>query len=132
MKMELTELRRANLKAWLETHPTPAAERSYFSQLVVGTAPFGERAARRLETDYNMGTLYLDTPREAEKAPEPRPEAEAKPERMDLVWVTQREMNLLTQFRASSERGKEEMEVAADVSEKERSPLRSVGNNQAK
>ena len=50
---------------------------------------------------------------------------------MDLVWVTPRELRILTQYRASSERGKEEMEVAADVSEKERSPLRSAGNNKA-
>jgi hypothetical protein len=127
MKLDLIETRRANLKAWLETHPTPARERSYFSQLVVGTAPFGERAARRLERDYGMGDLYLDTPRDQKK----QAAAESEPERMDLVWVNQREMKLLTQFRASSERGKAEIEVSGNTSEKERSPLRIAGNHQA-
>jgi hypothetical protein len=132
MKMDIKELRRERLREWLRTHPTPAAERSFFSQLLAGTAPFGERAARRLEQTYDMGLHYLDTPLEQTPAPAPvqAPQDEAA-ERMDLVWVTPREMRILTQYRASSERGKEEMEVAADVSEKERSPLRSVGNDKA-
>jgi hypothetical protein len=132
MKMDIKELRRERLREWLRTHPTPAAERSFFSQLLAGTAPFGERAARRLEQTYDMGLHYLDTPLEQAPAPAPvhAPQNEAA-ERMDLVWVTPREMRILTQYRASSERGKEEMEVAADVSEKERSPLRSVGNDKA-
>lgn len=126
MKMDIKELRRERLRQWLETHSTPAAERSYFSQLVIGSAAFGERAARRIEKDYGMGTMYLDTP--LEQAPPAAP-AQAPVERMDLVWVTPREMQILTQYRASSERGKKEMEETAAVSEKERSPLRSVGND---
>jgi hypothetical protein len=130
MNMDIKETRRENLRKWLETHKTPPAERSYFSQLLLGTSTMGERAARRIEAEYNMGAGYLDTPlekvgadREAKAGPEP--------ERMDLVWVTPREMQILTAFRASSERGKASMEVSAEVSEKERSPLRSVGGNQA-
>lgn len=129
MKTDLPYLRRANLKAWLETHATPAKERSYFSQLVVGTAPFGERAARRLEHDYGMGDHYLDTPQVPKNE---KPEAAPVVDSMDLVWVTPREMRLLTSFRASTERGKVEVEVSARTSEKEKSLLRIAGNDQPK
>lgn len=52
--------RRLRLKLWTETHPIPPAEKSYFSQLLSGTASFGEKAARRLEAKYHMGDMYLD------------------------------------------------------------------------
>lgn len=61
-KMEDAAIRRHNLSVWLETHPTPEKEKSYISQLKSGSASFGEKAARRLEADYNMGDKYLDRP----------------------------------------------------------------------
>lgn len=57
--MDIQEIRRANLKAWVEQNGVPAAEKSYFSQ-VLGGASFGERAARRIETTYRMAPGYLD------------------------------------------------------------------------
>lgn len=61
MHMDIHETRRANLKKWLETHTTPPAEKSLFSQLK-GTGSFGEKVARRLELKYEMGVGYLDRP----------------------------------------------------------------------
>jgi hypothetical protein len=64
--MDMQEIRRGNLRKWLETHSVPPKEKSYFSQLLSG-ASFGERAARRLESDYGMGESYLDSGSEATK-----------------------------------------------------------------
>ncbi len=61
-KMTTTDIRRQNLRRWLETHPAPSREKSYFSQLATGVASFGEKAARRLESEYKMGDGYLDRP----------------------------------------------------------------------
>jgi hypothetical protein len=55
------DLRRAKLRLWTNKHGVPAGEKSYFSQIFAGGS-FGERAARRLERDYNMGAGYLDDP----------------------------------------------------------------------
>lgn len=57
--MNIQEIRRENLRAWVSQNGTPPKERSYFSQLL-GGASFGERAARRLEKAYGMGHLALD------------------------------------------------------------------------
>jgi hypothetical protein len=54
------EVRRAQLSKWVAKNGVPPAEKSYFSQLLSGDASFGEKAARRLEDDYGMGTGYLD------------------------------------------------------------------------
>ncbi len=61
-KISIADLRRQNLKAWLEKNTVPQKEKSYFSQLANGAASFGEKAARRLETQYQMGIGFLDTP----------------------------------------------------------------------
>lgn len=58
----MTENRRARLREWFSTRSVPPKEKSYLSQLMSGKAPFGEKAARRLETDYLMGDKYLDQP----------------------------------------------------------------------
>ncbi|MNX71339.1 Peptidase S24-like protein [compost metagenome] len=58
--MTIQEIRRANLRAWVQQNGTPSKEKSYFSQVLSGTAPIGERAARRLERDYRMGEGFLD------------------------------------------------------------------------
>lgn len=60
MFMDIQDTRRNQLRKWLSANPTPAKEKSYFSQLVNGGASFGERAARRIERDYSMGDGYLD------------------------------------------------------------------------
>ena len=61
--MKIQDIRRQRLREWLEGRSAPAKEKSYFSQLVSGTASFGERAARRIESDYGMALGYLDTER---------------------------------------------------------------------
>ena len=57
--MDITEIRRENLKRWVAEHGTPSKERSLFSQLKANGS-FGERVARRLEADYRMGEGFLD------------------------------------------------------------------------
>lgn len=57
--MDIQDIRRANLSRWLETHSVPAKEKSLFSQIKAGSS-FGERLARRLESDYAMGDGFLD------------------------------------------------------------------------
>lgn len=59
--MDIIEIRRDNLRRWIAEHGTPYKEKSLFSQLK-GAGSFGERVARRLEDQYKMGRLYLDTP----------------------------------------------------------------------
>lgn len=61
------KIRAANLKRWAEINGVPAKEKSYFSQLISGTASFGEKAARRLEDKYKMGDGYLETPMPSDK-----------------------------------------------------------------
>lgn len=58
----MAKIRAYNLKNWADRNGVPSKEKSYFSQLITGTASFGEKAARRLEEKYNMGDSYLDTP----------------------------------------------------------------------
>lgn len=59
-KQLIAATRRNNLAKWFSKRPIPAAEKSYLSQLIRGKAPFGEKAARRLENQYGMGDGYLD------------------------------------------------------------------------
>jgi SOS-response transcriptional repressor LexA len=59
--MEIQDIRRERLREWLVGRTAPAKEKSYFSQLINGTASFGERAARRIEKDYGMDAGYLDS-----------------------------------------------------------------------
>jgi transcriptional regulator with XRE-family HTH domain len=66
---DIQDRRRANLRIWVDAHGTPPKEKSYFSQLLAGTASFGERAARRLEKDYNMRPALLDEPAPADITP---------------------------------------------------------------
>ncbi|WP_186111297.1 S24 family peptidase [Burkholderia gladioli] len=68
--MEIADTRRARLRQWFEKRTLPPREKSYLSQLMTGSASFGERAARRLERDYGMEAGYLDSPGDiAEGAP---------------------------------------------------------------
>lgn len=65
--MDKTELRRERLRQWFENRTLPPEEKSYLSQLMKGKAPFGEKAARRLEKELGMGELYLDRPSSEEQ-----------------------------------------------------------------
>lgn len=66
--MNITEIRRENLKRWIAEHGTPVKERSLFSQLKADGS-FGERVARRLESEYKMGAGYLDSDPSAPSTP---------------------------------------------------------------
>ncbi|KLS59460.1 hypothetical protein M743_11570, partial [Neisseria gonorrhoeae NYC_2011_05_13] len=39
----------------------PVKDKSLLSQLMSGKASFGEKVSRRLEEEYGMGSLYLDS-----------------------------------------------------------------------
>jgi hypothetical protein len=123
MESDLVKTRRANLRAWVMKNGTPAGEKSYFSQLL-NAASFGERAARRLEQTYNMGSLYLDRPIEGEGG---QPAAAAQDRALHapdagtssvLVRVDARELKMLTWFRESDERGKQTIESVAELVQK--------------
>lgn len=60
--MDIKHTRKAQLRRWVTENGTPVTEKSFFSQLLNPESSFGERAARRLENDYKMGAMYLDTP----------------------------------------------------------------------
>lgn len=61
-KNKIVELRRANLKKWFADKTVPTEEKSYVSQLIGGSASFGEKAARRLESVFQMPAGYLISP----------------------------------------------------------------------
>lgn len=73
--MDIVEIRRENLRRWIEKNGTPPKERSLFSQLKADGS-FGERVARRLEEQYRMGAGYLDrdpgAPQSAQVEPKPK------------------------------------------------------------
>jgi phage repressor protein C with HTH and peptisase S24 domain len=73
--MTIQDIRRANLRGWVQQNGAPSKEKSYFSQVLSGTSPIGERAARRLERDYRMGEGFLDAPLDANPRAAPRPPA---------------------------------------------------------
>lgn len=60
----IQDTRRHNLKLWLKRpdQRIRPKDKSYISQLLNGKTTFGERAARRLEEDYNMVEGALDDP----------------------------------------------------------------------
>lgn len=62
--MSTKEIRSKRLAAWFAERTLPEKEKSYLSQLINGKTSFGERAARRLERDYNMPPGYLDADEE--------------------------------------------------------------------
>ena len=70
------QTRRERLRAWFAGKSLPEKEKSYFSQLLneKAPAPFGEKAARRIEGDYGMLEGYLDqaastTPAKSQDSP---------------------------------------------------------------
>lgn len=71
--MEISKTRRVRLKEWFSKRSIPEREKSYISQLLAGKAPFGERAARRLEHDYGMPQRWLDQQNKHEAQQDPTP-----------------------------------------------------------
>lgn len=69
--MDIKDIRKQRLTEWFENRPIPREESSYISQLIKGRASFGERAARRLETTYEMPDHYLDEPYDDEEPEQP-------------------------------------------------------------
>lgn len=69
-KDELKELRISNLKKFFENRSLPIKDKSLLSQLMSGKSSFGEKVSRRLEEEYSMGYLYLDTQPETQIMPE--------------------------------------------------------------
>lgn len=69
-------MRLAALQKWVGRHGVPPKEKSYFSQVLTGKAPFGERAAERLARDYKIN--FDDyAPEPPVSAPRPKPENQA-------------------------------------------------------
>lgn len=68
--MELKEIRQHRLKEWFADKKLPPKDASFISQ-VIGGKFIGERAARRLERDHGMPTLFLDTPLDGSPLPSP-------------------------------------------------------------
>lgn len=60
MNGDMQTLRRENLRRWVDVNGRPQEEKSLFSQLL-DAGSFGEKVARRLEKQYGMGNMYLDT-----------------------------------------------------------------------
>lgn len=107
---------------------------------------FGERKARKLEAKCQVPVGWLDIEDEdaahkalhpdAEPAPPstlrplPRPEftvvENVEPQRMALVYVTERELDLLTFYRRASDMGKSLVETAAESAAGEESAAGSA------
>ena len=80
IKSRVAAIRRDNLTKFFSGGPMPKDKKSYLSQLINGTAPFGEKAARNLEITYNMGIGYLD--RDPNSQPEDGPVRSVEPSTM--------------------------------------------------
>lgn len=127
--MEITETRRIQLRHWFSERTIPPKEKSYLSQLMTGTASFGERAARRLERDYGMGHMYLDRVESPEEKASDVDvayrsgdsvvliECKSVPpaDEMDLMWVSAYDRKLLTLVHGTDEDGRRTVMRAAEA-----------------
>ena len=96
------------------------------------TRNIGDRAAKMIEDAFKLSEGWLDT----EKDPEPESASVSVREEtaeyglrqsdVNLVWVTAREMALLSKFRESTMSGMVYIEIAADTSEKDVQKIRSI------
>jgi hypothetical protein len=109
-RMQIETIRRAKLRKWFSERSFPAKEKSYISQLLKEGNAFGERTARRLEKDYGMGEMYLDTPEDDEQAHRPAPESEQKvPLQVVNSDALLQAIRLLELFHSADERGRTDM-----------------------
>ncbi|UGQ44953.1 hypothetical protein [Massilia endophytica] len=108
--MDIMEIRRENLRRWVEKNGVPVKERSFFSQLKSG-ASFGERLARRLERDYKMGDGFLDR-LDAEVAVE---QPVSPVDAIGLRVESAEELRLLTVYRLANQRERREIDEAVEA-----------------
>jgi hypothetical protein len=106
--MKIQDIRRAKLRQWLATRSVPANEKSYISQLLKEGNPFGERAARRLERDYDMGDMFLDTV-EVQDKEEVGPQNVAGLHSVPGPDTLRQAIRLLELFHGTDERGRADM-----------------------
>jgi hypothetical protein len=142
--MEIQEIRRARLALLIKNEYGTQAKfieatgenQSEISGLLRSKS-FGERKARKLEEKCRLPRGWFDRPLEADEAnlirgaeesaalhhfPRPGLVAVAAPaEWMALVYVTQRELDLLSHYRRASEIGKSLVETAAESAAAEES-----------
>lgn len=135
--MDIQDIRRARLGELISRYGTQAnftretgESQSEISGLLRAKS-FGERKARKLEVKCNLPTGWFDQPLEvaapiapAANAGENRPGLtlvggtviveKVEPQWMALVYVTQRELELLTAYRRASDIGKSLVETAAE------------------
>jgi hypothetical protein len=78
MNSNMQENRRRRLAEWFADRPVPPKEKSFVSQLINGKAPFGEKAARRLEGSHGMPERFLDEPAAEALVREPLPKPRGK------------------------------------------------------
>jgi hypothetical protein len=109
--MDIVEIRRANLRRWVAENGTPAKERSMFSQLQ-STGSFGEKVARRLEDQYKMGHLYLDTA--DAKVVVQAAKSGALADSLKLTCETARELRLLSVYRLANQDQRRLIDIAVD------------------
>lgn len=138
--MEITETRRTQLRNWFSERTIPPKEKSYLSQLMTGTASFGERAARRLERDYGMGHMYLDSVDGQEDKSKLANDVDLAygsadsvvlvevkntppADEMDLMWVSPYDRKLLTLVHGTDEDGRRTVMRAAEAVPRVVSPV---------
>ena len=128
--MEIQDIRRANLARLIEDKyegsqarfVDETGENQGEVSALLRTKSFGERKARKLEDKCGLPRGWFDVDRSAgtppQEVPRQRPTLtvveNVEPQWMALVYVTQRELDLLTQYRSSSEMGKSLVETAAE------------------
>lgn len=117
--MDVLEIRKARLRIAFPKGKLPAKEKNYFAQLMRGASTFGEKAARRIETEYGLPKFWLDQPLTEEESANtehegttpgdgeegPRPTAAVSQEMM-MVQISVDEVNLVSLYRAASPMGK--------------------------
>lgn len=112
--MDITDIRRENLRRWIAKHGTPSKEKSLFSQLK-STGSFGEKVARRLEQQYKMGDLYLDTPEAEVQTPPVAPEDDRSlGNALKLTCETAEELRLLIAYRLGDAMDRQMMDDLVD------------------
>lgn len=123
--MDIKKTRKAQLRRWVTENGTPGTEKSFFSQLMSPETSFGEKAARRLEADYQMGAMFLDIPDAPvaiRKVVKPKSGDQARFSTRaihDALMVNVSELTeLITLYAQSTEAGKSFILDAASTAEK--------------
>lgn len=117
--MDVLEIRKARLRMWFPKGKLPQKEKNYFAQLMRGASPFGEKAARRIEEEYEIPHLWLDQPLTDEESTNTENESAASgeadvgpgpaggsPAELMMVQISVDEINLVSLYRAATPLGK--------------------------